>query len=137
MTTATFTAPVAALSIPDAVDFYAGGGGASFGLHNAGLNVLAALNHNANAIATHAVNFRQTQHFLADIFKQSESAIPKAQLAWFSPSCVFHSVARGGQHCNEQERAHAEQMPRFCFAMNVQCVMVENIREFVKWVRSK
>lgn len=126
----TVAAPLVRIS---AIDFFAGGGGGSLGLKEAMIEVLAALNHNDNAIATHRINFPRSLHFLADIFKQRASALPKALLGWFSPSCVFHSIARDGQSCDAQERSHAEQIPRFCLALNFRCVMIENVKEFIKW----
>lgn len=118
-----------------AVDFYAGGGGGSLGMKWGGLDVVGALNHNATCIDTHQVNFPKTEHYLADIFRLNPELMRhmKARVGWFSPSCVFHSIARGGRPCNEQERAHAEQMPRFCYVLNLEVIFVENVKEFVKW----
>lgn len=118
---------------PTMVDFFAGGGGGSLGGKLGGFDVIAALNHNQTCIDTHRFNFQGVRHVRADIFKASPKLLPTARVGWFSPSCVFFSIARGGRPCNEQERAHAEQMPRFCFALNLEVVYVENVREYRDW----
>jgi DNA (cytosine-5)-methyltransferase 1 len=118
---------------PRGIDFFAGGGGGTLGMKEGGINVVGALNHDETAIRTHAQNFPETEHHLADIFKKCSEDLPAARIGWFSPSCVFHSIARGGRSCNEQERAHAEQMPRFCYGLNLELVYVENVWEFIKW----
>ena len=120
-----------------AVDFYAGGGGGSLGMKRGGLHIVGALNHNENCINTHQANFPDTEHYLADIFRMNPDLMGhiKPRVGWFSPSCVFHSIARGGRSCDAQERAHAEQMPRFCYPLDLEVVFVENVKEFVKWGR--
>jgi DNA (cytosine-5)-methyltransferase 1 len=134
---ATSTLADTSAALVKAVDFYAGGGGGSLGMKRAGLQVIGALNHNENCINTHQVNFPQTEHYLADIFRMNPALMQhmEPRVGWFSPSCVFHSIARGGRSCDAQERAHAEQMPRFCYALNLEVVFVENVKEFVNWGR--
>jgi DNA (cytosine-5)-methyltransferase 1 len=116
-----------------AFDFFAGGGGASFGLHQAGINVLAALNHSPVAIATHATNFPGARHLLCDIRVQKSWGLGHADIMWASPDCTHHSIAKGGQSRDAKERALAEELPRFAYNLNVNCVMVENVKEFLDW----
>ena len=50
------------------VDFFCGAGGASCGLqHSDFATVVAAVNHDPNAIAAHATNHPSTRHYNADI----------------------------------------------------------------------
>jgi len=116
-----------------AFDFFAGGGGASLGLHRAGINMLAALNHSPVAIATHEANFPGARHLLCDIRTQKSWGLGTADIMWASPDCTHHSIAKGGQSRDAKERALAEELPRFAYNLNVNCVMVENVKEFLNW----
>lgn len=116
-----------------AFDFFAGGGGASLGLHRAGINMLAALNHSPVAIATHEANFPGAKHLLCDIRVQKSWGLGQADIMWASPDCTHHSIAKGGQSRDAKERALAEELPRFAYNLNVNCIMVENVKEFLDW----
>lgn len=116
-----------------AFDFFAGGGGASLGLHRAGINMLAALNHSPVAIATHEANFPGAKHMLCDIRVQKSWGLGQADIMWASPDCTHHSIAKGGQSRDAKERALAEELPRFAYNLNVNCIMVENVKEFLDW----
>ena len=119
-----------------AFDFFAGGGGASLGLHRAGINMLAALNHSPVAIATHEANFPGARHMLCDIRVQKSWGLGHADIMWASPDCTHHSIAKGGQSRDAKERALAEELPRFAYNLNVNCIMVENVKEFIQWGRT-
>ncbi len=119
-----------------AFDFFAGGGGASLGLHRAGINMLAALNHSPVAIATHEANFPGARHLLCDIRVQKSWGLGHADIMWASPDCTHHSIAKGGQSRDAKERALAEELPRFAYNLNVNCIMVENVKEFKNWGRT-
>jgi DNA (cytosine-5)-methyltransferase 1 len=123
---------------PDApiryADFFAGGGGASKGLSWAGWLAMLALNHSPVAIATHKHNFPYAKHLLCDIRKQSEWKVGvMADVMWASPDCTHHSIAKGGQSRDAKERALAEELPRFALALNVNCIMIENVSQFLTW----
>lgn len=120
-------------NILTAFDFFAGGGGASLGLHRAGINMLAALNHSPVAIATHEANFPGAKHMLCDIRVQRSWGLGHADIMWASPDCTHHSIAKGGQSRDAKERALAEELPRFAYNLNVNCIMVENVKEFKDW----
>ena len=119
-----------------AFDFFAGGGGASLGLHRAGINMLAALNHSLVAIETHEANFPGARHLLCDIRTQRSWGLGHADIMWASPDCTHHSIAKGGQSRDAKERALAEELPRFAYNLNVNCIMVENVKEFIQWGRT-
>jgi len=113
---------------------YGGCGGDTIGFHNAGsYDVVAMLNHNPTAVATHKINFPHTVHFCADVRKIDENDLPQVDIIWASPSCTHHSIARGGESCDEQERALPEELPRFLLTSNANCLMVENVKEFRQW----
>jgi DNA (cytosine-5)-methyltransferase 1 len=113
---------------------YGGCGGDTIGVENAGgYEVVAMLNHNPVAVATHELNYPNTQHFCADVRKINEDDLPKVDMIWASPSCTHHSIARGGESCDEQERALPEELPRFGLASDANCLMIENVKEFRQW----
>lgn len=73
-----------------AVDNFAGGGGASQGARQAGLEIDIAINHDPDAIAMHQANHPNTIHYQEDVFqidpKKACGGRPVG-LAWFSPDC--------------------------------------------------
>ncbi|MEP7452160.1 DNA cytosine methyltransferase [Phyllobacterium sp. SB3] len=62
----------------DVVDFFCGCGGTSAGLRNAGLNILAGIDINADAGKTYQSNFPAAKFFLQDIQKLSPSELVEA-----------------------------------------------------------
>lgn len=95
--------------------------------------MLAALNHSPVAIATHEANFPGARHLLCDIRMQKSWGLGTADIMWASPDCTHHSIAKGGQSRDAKERALAEELPRFAYNLNVNCIMVENVKEFLQW----
>ena len=81
------------------VDNFAGGGGASTGIEQAfGRPVDVAINHNAEAVAMHAINHPDTVHHCESVFEVDPEQITGNQpvgLAWFSPDCTHFSKAKG------------------------------------------
>lgn len=77
------------------VDDFCGAGGSSQGLHEAGLTLLQAANHFDKAIETHAANFPDADHLLADLLVYDPRRRPRADVHWMSPSCTWHSPAGG------------------------------------------
>ena len=54
---------------PIVVDLFAGGGGASLGIAQAlGVSPVVAINHCEHAIAVHALNHPQTEHYTEWVF---------------------------------------------------------------------
>ncbi|MEM9655162.1 MAG: DNA cytosine methyltransferase [Actinomycetota bacterium] len=82
-----------------ALDMFSGAGGSSQGIHASGAEVIAAANHNTEALAVHAANFPQTDHFVADLVDPAAASylrpadLPSASFLWASPSCRHHSPA--------------------------------------------
>jgi len=78
-----------------AMDYFCGAGGSSTGLVAAGIEVRGAANHWRLAIDTHNTNHPQTEHFLDDLQQAHPSWYPRTTIAWFSPECTNHSLAKG------------------------------------------
>jgi DNA (cytosine-5)-methyltransferase 1 len=124
-----------------AADLFCGAGGTSTGLLRAAelLNrrvELTAVNHWDRAIETHSANHPTANHFcqsLADL--DPKRAVPggKLDLLVASPECTHHSVARGGKPVNDQSRASAYCVHRWCAALDVKRVLIENVPEFQSW----
>lgn len=95
----------------DAIDGFCGVGGSSQGILAAGATLRVAFNHNELNIETHAENFPDVDHWLADVsdHKNPEhvdrkgkkvpgryvdpAELPAARFAWFSPGCQHHTLA--------------------------------------------
>jgi site-specific DNA-cytosine methylase len=72
------------------IDSFAGGGGASFGIGQAGFRVDVAINHDADAIAMHTANHPETAHYPNDIWSLKPASLTKGRalgLLWASPDC--------------------------------------------------
>src|SRR5690606_22511920 len=99
------------------VDLFCGAGGTSTGVETARINgekcakVIACVNHDANAIASHAENHPETMHFTEDIrtlnvdndselvlhVDKMKRLYPFAKLVlWASLECTNFSKAKGG-----------------------------------------
>lgn len=124
------------------VDSFAGGGGASLGIEMAtGRSPDVAINHDAEAIAMHAVNHPSTQHYVQDVWAVDPRKACKGQkvaLAWFSPDCTFHSKARGGKPFRERNPARRRRglawvVVRWAKAVKPRVIILENVEEFQDW----
>ena len=124
-----------------AADLYSGAGGASTGLHRAadrlGARVhLVAVNHWQTAIDTHSSNFPGVAHYCSDVAKVNpREAVPGGRLTLLmaGPSCVHHSIARGGKPVSDQQRASAWDIIRWLEELYVENVLIENVPEFQGW----
>lgn len=124
-----------------AVDMFCGAGGTSTGLYAAadtlGLSVnLLAINHWKIAIATHSANHRHARHLCETLDGVSpRTAVPSGHLHLLvaSPECIHFSNARGGKPMSDQSRASAWHVLRWCEALRVDNVIIENVREFMNW----
>ncbi len=124
-----------------AVDLFAGAGGTSEGIRLAceekGLKLeLTAINHWEIAVETHSKNHPRANHFCQSVFDISpRKAVPGGYLDLLaaSPECIYHSIARGGGPCNEQSRSGADEVGRWAEELDISCILIENVKEFVKW----
>ncbi|MDO5535879.1 MAG: DNA cytosine methyltransferase, partial [Propionibacteriaceae bacterium] len=63
-----------------ATDLFAGAGGSSTGLAQAGYRVEVAANHWPRAVATHAANHPDTEHRVADLSETDWTTFPTTDL---------------------------------------------------------
>lgn len=132
-----------------AFDFFCGAGGSSTGMVAAGVEVRGAANHWKLAIETHNTNHPHTDHFLDDIQATHPSRYPRTDIAWFSPECTNHSLAKGRQRKNiaqldlwgehkidpaeERSRATMREVVEFTEFHRYQIVIVENVVDIHYW----
>jgi DNA (cytosine-5)-methyltransferase 1 len=122
-------------------DLFCGAGGSSTGAQKAlaklGLMMdLCAVNHWPVAIETHSRNHPAAQHYCMDIeVAKPEELVPEGRLDLLmaSPTCTFHSRARGGRPINDQQRMDPWHVVRWCTTLRVKRLIVENVPEFVDW----
>lgn len=133
------------------IDLFCGAGGTSTGVENAMLNgckcakVVACVNHDANAIASHAANHPDAVHFTEDIrtleltpmvehLQKMKAAYPAAYVVlWASLECTNFSKAKGGMPRDADSRTLAEHLFRYIEAINPDYVQIENVEEFMCW----
>lgn len=133
------------------VDLFCGAGGTSTGVEAARLHgekcahVLACVNHDPNAIKSHASNHPSTVHFtedirtlamepLADIVAKARSANPEALVVlWASLECTNFSKAKGGQPRDADSRTLANHIFRYIEAITPDYIQIENVVEFMSW----
>lgn len=133
------------------IDLFCGAGGTSTGVENARLNqsqcakVIACVNHDANAIASHAANHQDALHFTEDIRTLELSGLvahvekmkiqyPYAYVVlWASLECTNFSKAKGGQPRDADSRTLAEHLFRYIEAINPDYIQIENVEEFMSW----
>lgn len=124
-----------------AADLFCGAGGTSAGLLQAaeilGLDInLVAINHWDVAIATHTLNHPGVSHVNSDLEKVDPLAVVpggKLRLLVASPECTHFSKARGGKPLSKQSRASVKYILRWVGALDIQDVLIENVKEFMDW----
>ena len=133
------------------VDLFCGAGGTSTGINSAKIDdeqcakVIACVNHDKNAIASHASNHPDALHFTEDIrtlqlsplvthVRQQKKDNPQALLVlWASLECTNFSKAKGGQARDADSRTLAEHLFRYIDALNPDYIQIENVEEFMSW----
>ena len=133
------------------IDLFCGAGGTSTGVENAMLNgskcakVIACVNHDPNAIASHAANHPDALHFTEDIrtlelapltrkVLDSRAAYPNAHVVlWASLECTNFSKAKGGMPRDADSRTLAEHLFRYIEAIRPDYIQIENVEEFMCW----
>ena len=123
------------------VDLFCGAGGSSTGaqhaIHEIGGDMdLVAINHWPTAIGIHAANHPQARHFVEDVSLADPEAIISngyLDLLMASPECRFYSRARGGKPIHDQGRMNPWVVHRWITAIEVRCLLIENVPEFVEW----
>lgn len=133
------------------IDLFCGAGGTSTGVEYATVNgekcakVIACVNHDANAIASHAANHPDALHFTEDIrtleltplvyhTERMRELYPDAHLVlWASLECTNFSRAKGGQPRDADSRTLAEHLYRYIEALTPDYIQIENVEEFMAW----
>lgn len=130
------------------IDLFCGAGGTSTGIHlsNPNHKVLACVNHDQNAIRSHALNHPETIHFTEDIrdFKviakikilvdKLRKREPNCRInLWASLECTNFSRAKGGLPRDADSRTLADHMYHYIEAIKPDMFYVENVREFLSW----
>lgn len=133
------------------IDLFCGAGGTSTGVSTARLDgeecakVVACVNHDANAIASHASNHPDAMHFTEDIrtldltplvghLKECRAENPEAlTVLWASLECTNFSRAKGGQPRDADSRTLAEHLFRYIEEIKPDYIQIENVEEFMSW----
>lgn len=123
--------------LPAIADNFAGGGGASKGIELAlGRSPDIAINHNADALALHAVNHPETLHLSKNIYKVDPLdylAGRHVGLAWFSPDCKHFSKAKGGKPVERNIRDLAWIIVLWAERAKPDVIIMENVEEWQDW----
>ncbi|MFJ9644981.1 DNA cytosine methyltransferase [Streptomyces sp. NPDC101206] len=85
-------------------DLFAGLGGSSRGLLEAGLRLSLAMNHNRVQVAAHQANHPDAEHLVEDITAYDKRNLPRTRILWGSPICTEISPA-GGRRRTRGQRA--------------------------------
>lgn len=133
------------------VDLFCGAGGTTAGVESARIDgrkcatVVACVNHDPNAIASHAANHSEALHFTEDIrtldvaplvahLEQCKLHYPEAKVVlWASLECTNFSRAKGGKPRDADSRTLAEHLFRYIEALNPDYIEIENVEEFMCW----
>ena len=133
------------------IDLFCGAGGTSTGVEKATFHgdkcakVIACVNHDANAIASHAANHPDALHFTEDIRTLELSPLvahterlrllhSDAYLVlWASLECTNFSKAKGGMPRDADSRTLAEHLFRYIEALRPDYIQIENVEEFMSW----
>lgn len=121
------------------VDLFAGGGGASQGIFEAlGRHPDAAVNHSPQAIAIHAANHPDTEHWCQDVWSVDPSWVSRGRpvdLLWASPDCTHHSKAKGGAPKRDEKRRDLAMVisHKWVPALKPRVLILENVEEFKDW----
>ena len=133
------------------IDLFCGAGGTSTGVERAYYNnekcarVIACVNHDKNAIASHAANHPNALHYTEDIrtldlqpLQRHVAAERKSNpgalvVLWASLECTNFSKAKGGQPRDADSRTLAEHLYRYVEMLEPDYIYIENVVEFMCW----
>lgn len=132
------------------LDFFAGFGGASSGLVEAGFTLVSAYNHWNKAIEVHSANHRDADHVQGDLSGYDMRRLPHAPMLWASPECTWHSPAGGRKRIKAaaptlfgddplppeagmRSRATMYDPIRAAEARGFDVILIENVVEVASW----
>lgn len=122
-------------------DLFCGAGGSSTGARRTieGLGrrmVLTCVNHWDRAIETHKRMHPDARHYCQDVsLVRPIAVVPEGRLDLLmaSPTCTYHSRARGGRPTSDQQRMDPWHVTTWLTELRVKRVIIENVPEFVDW----
>lgn len=133
------------------IDLFCGAGGTSTGVELATLHgekcakVIACVNHDAHAIASHLANHPEAKHFTEDIrtmelspmkktLDDAKKKYPRAKVVlWASLECTNFSKAKGGLPRDADSRTLANHIFRYIETLDPDYIQIENVEEFMSW----
>lgn len=133
------------------IDLFCGAGGTSTGVESARYRgkkcakVIACVNHDANAIASHAANHPDALHCTEDIrtldlthlvahVNGMRKVYPDAFVVlWASLECTNFSKAKGGRPRDADSRTLADHLFRYIASLKPDFIQIENVEEFMSW----
>lgn len=122
-------------------DLFCGAGSLSMGANDALIELgyrpeFTAVNHWDVAIRTYARNHPGAKVHCVTL----DAAFPahlvpggRLDLLMAGIECTYFSRARGGKPVNDQQRMSAWHVVRWCTELRVKRLLLENVREFVRW----
>lgn len=117
------------------VDLFAGAGGSSTGAVWAGCEIVAAVNHNPVAVASHTLNHPGARHYCEDAAVLDPTTLPPFEVLIASPSCTGHTPARGvDRPHHDAARATAWCVIRVAEACRPRFITCENVPAMLDWV---
>lgn len=134
-------------AVATVTDFFAGAGGTTQGAAVVdGVKVVLAANHSSLAMQSHASNFPDVEHDVADLSQVEPRRYRRTNILWGSPECTWQSGARGvrrddhyqldlfaqGRRSNElaeRSRATMFDVHRFNEYHRYDAIVVENVVE--------
>lgn len=133
------------------IDLFCGAGGVTSGIHRAKYNgeqfaqVIACVNHDPLAIASHEENHPDVLHYTEDIrtldltdlrrlVEMKRKKEPGCLIfIWASLECTNFSKAKGGLPRDADSRTLADHMFRYLDELTPDGLWIENVEEFMSW----
>lgn len=133
------------------IDLFCGAGGTTTGVEESRLadercaKVIACVNHDPNAIASHKANHKDVMHFTEDIrtldttqlvshLRRMRTEYPEAKVVlWASLECTNFSRAKGGLPRDADSRTLADHLFRYIEDIDPDFIHIENVEEFMAW----
>ncbi len=133
------------------IDLFCGAGGTTTGVEEAHIgdvkcaDVIACVNHDPHAIASHLANHPKAHHYTEDIrtldlgpLRDLVAATRREHpgdlvVLWASIECTNFSKAKGGLPRDADSRTLAEHLLRYIDVLDPDYVQVENVEEFMSW----
>lgn len=133
------------------IDLFCGAGGTSTGVEAAMMNgdkcakVIACVNHDRHAIASHSANHPDAVHYTEDIRtlditeliehadKERRKYSGSKVVLWASLECTNFSKAKGGLPRDADSRTLADHLFRYIEGLDPDYIQIENVKEFMSW----